>query len=150
MQPDLAPLMKAIFAQTRCQILLASESELFTDAYLYAWEAGVFPIFDSHDSSMPPLPHQPLDEQFLITSEAVIEIVDYIDNIDATQSQLDFYDMEAHFGGRTERSKLIHVCRYCWLDDRYKQLIQGMLAGTHHPTEAMSIIRPFTRTQISL
>lgn len=46
--------MGALFAQQRIQILhIGKHHDEFSDAYLHAWESGVYPLMSDTDGSVP-------------------------------------------------------------------------------------------------
>ena len=54
-------IMQALFNQQRIQIMhIGKHHDEFSNAYLYAWESGVYPALHDTDGSIPQNPMNPL------------------------------------------------------------------------------------------
>jgi hypothetical protein len=143
-----------LFQLTRFNVLTAartaSSAQAISDAYLFAWDNGVFPLFDRT-----PL-HEPFASHFAISRDMVEELSkDLEDHWDA-KTVPSFYKMESLYGvrsGRTkwDRMRLILVCRYMFLHGIFDQGVwDAILVGSDHPSEAKSITRKFNRKESEL
>ncbi|MGL6368901.1 hypothetical protein ACSZNB_04035 [Aeromonas hydrophila] len=144
--------LNALFTQQRLQILtLAVHHGEYSDAYLYAWYAGVYPFFEDTDGSVMRRPHEHYKEQFRISEDKVDELSLYLDQCEQNDEIPTFYELEDHYQTRHSqsewsRSDLLKICRYfflrnMWDEDFWKKVLEPM----KYPSEAASIVRKFDR-----
>ena len=63
-------IMSALFTQQRIQIMhIGKHHDEFSDAYLYAWESGVYPLMSDTDGSVPRRPHELYAKYFTVPNE---------------------------------------------------------------------------------
>lgn len=141
-------IMKALFAQTRLQLLNMKHEDMHRDvpqylisnAYSYAWVHSVYPIQHDGDDSVPDLPHENFAELFLVSKQRVEEIGNYMDERwsdgDTNPTLENLID---HFG-RESKSQVIHVARYYYLlslfDDAFWEGLQnGQITKEFNPSE---------------
>ena len=138
------------FQIARFNVLCAAKApgtaEMVPEAYAYAWQVGVFPLFNEGARL-----HLPFADQFDIPRDMVDELTKFFDDRWQEKAVPSFYKLEDYYdvrGGRGfwDRSKLIHTCRYIFLSDSFDDEFWGsLLKGSDHPTEAKSIIRKSAR-----
>lgn len=146
-------IMKALFAQQRIQIMhIAKHHDEYTDAYLYAWENSVYPLMSDTDGSIPALPHELYENQFLVTKDKVDFLLTRLDKAWLGKENLSFYALEAELGvsrtGTTgwDRVDLLRICRYLFLEGCFDEELWGPLTVNGHcPSEARSLTRKFDR-----
>ena len=148
-------LMQAMFNQQRLQIMsLGVHHGEFTDAYLYAWEQGVYPFFEDTDGSVNQMPHEVYAEFFQKSKDKVDKLSKLLDDLWLKNEVPTFYELEDMVNVRCgssewERMDLIKICRYMYLmggtfDDNFWNTL---LTPTQHPSEASSIKRKFNRKE---
>ncbi len=122
-----------------------------SDGYLYAWQEGVYPAFNTH-----PAIHAPFRLGFRVAEELVDELATVFDDAIADKKPVpSFYKLESIYDVRSgrgpwDRGKLIVACRYMFLNETFGEEVWGpLLRGSDHPSEARSIIRKFDRQNIS-
>jgi hypothetical protein len=144
---------RQVFLSTKFQIMTAALTpgprERIADAYLYAWDEEVYPLF--HDGSEW---HKPFESSFRISKEMVSELSTYLDDLWINRRKIpSFYDLEDHYGvrsGRTEwdRHGLLVALRYMRLSRGFDEdFWNAILEPMKHPSEASSIGRPFNRDE---
>lgn len=146
-------LMTALFAQQRVQVMhIAKHYNEFTDAYLYAWDRGVYPFLSDTDGSVPVMPHESFSEYFITSREKGIFLIKRLDDAWLTKEKLTFYKLEDELnvssGYSTDwtRSDLLHLCRYFYLDGRFDDsLWRNICKNMECPTEAHFITNSFDR-----
>ncbi|AXR06661.1 hypothetical protein [Salinimonas sediminis] len=144
-------IMQALFNQQRLQIKsLGVHHDEYTDAYLYAWEEGVYPFFNDTDGSVPPMPHECYEEFFKIKKEHVKKVLFFLDEKWLEKAVPTFWELEDEFGGKWReeygRSALIGICRYAFLRGSFdKSFWKKLLTPMQHPSEASYICQPFDR-----
>ncbi|BAX51942.1 hypothetical protein PDPUS_1_00567 [Photobacterium damselae subsp. piscicida] len=145
-------IMKALFAQQRFQILSnGASSDFLSDAYIYAWQVGVYPLMQSGDDSVPDLPHEPLKDFFITDEDTVSKVISYLDDRWLNDNSPTFYELETAFGGKSFRVPLLHICKYAYLQGMFDdKLWDALLTKMEHPSEAQSIKRSFNRDEIYL
>lgn len=117
-----------------------------SDAYLYAWDNGVYPI--DHEAAHF---HLPFAADFKISKEMLDGLVDYLGACWDRKVVPTFYELETHYNVRSgngpwERWSLIRACRYLYLCESFdKEFWQTLLTEFEHPTEAASLARAFNR-----
>lgn len=144
-------LMQALFNQQRIQIMsLGVDQEKFSDDYLFAWEAGVYPFFSDTDGSVTPMPHECYPEFFKVKKEVVDKVTKYLDDKWLDKKVPTFYELEEEFGGKwgeeDGRMALIGICRYAFLRGSFNsEFWDTLLTPMEHPSEASSIRRKLDR-----
>lgn len=147
-------IMDAMFTQQRLQVLsLGKHHGEFSDAYLYAWARGVYPLFEDSDGSIPQRPHEHYGEYFRTSAEKVEELTDYLFDCRDRNEIPTFYELEDRFrvsipsSGWT-RGDLLKICRYMYLNTELnKSFWNHILTPLKHPSEAGGIIGRFNREQ---
>lgn len=141
-------IMDAMFTQQRLQVLsLGKHHGEFSDAYLYAWARGVYPLFEDTDGSVPKKPHEHYREYFRTSAEKVEELSDYLFDCRDRNEIPTFYELEDHFkvsysSSEWTRSDLLKICRYVYLNTELdKSFWDKLLTATKYPTEAGGIAR---------
>ncbi len=135
---------EALFIQQRIQILhLGKNFNEFSDAYVFAWESGVYPLFEDGDGSLRNKPHEIYEEFFTVRRSSVQKIMNRLGDAMGNKEQLTFYALESELGissvssGEIDRSDLIDICRYFYLNRRFnKELWSSLLEAGQHPGEA--------------
>ncbi|HIG8798078.1 TPA: hypothetical protein ACYEOW_003647 [Raoultella terrigena] len=146
-------ILAALYIQQRIQILhIAKHHNQFTNSYIYAWYKGVCPFLSDTDNSVPAMPHEPYSEFFNVSREKGEVLLKRLDDADLSKEYLTFYQLEDEFNtrGRSEwdRTDLLHLCRYFYLDNRFSaELWKKLATPSECPTEAYSITREFERTE---
>lgn len=135
-----------LFELMRFQILTAALQEgskqRLNDAYVYAWDEGVYPV--QHDSASM---HKPFKAQFAHSEEQVDQVAEFLDAKWLNDEPVSFYQLEDHFGGKGSRIMLLHVCRYLFLTELFDEALwSGLMANSQCPAEARSILRPYNRS----
>lgn len=146
-------LNEVLYSQTRLQVLTSGviAPQLMNDAYIYAWDVGLYPYFDDTDYSIPSLPHELFKEQFLVKQDKVEKVINYLDDKWLINNSPTFYELEDAFGGKSYRCQLLHICRYAYLNGSFDDTLwDALLTPMQHPTEAKSITRNYCRDDISL
>jgi len=142
---------RQIFQLTRFNLLWAAMNDpqkVISDAYAYAWKAGVYPMFDDGASL-----HIHFADQFKVSEDMMDELSKHLDDCWQEKAVPSFYELENHYkvrSGRTvwDRSLLLRACRYMFLRESFDKCFwEALLRGTDHPTEAKSIIRNFDRAR---
>jgi hypothetical protein len=141
---------EALFQIMRFNILNSGRLDIgnspFSSAYLYAWEAGVFPAFDEGADW-----HKPFSSQFKVSDEEVLELGNFLDNEWLEKKIITFYGLESHYGvrssthssGNWDRVKLLKSCRYMYLNNMFDDSFWSSLVENGKcPSEALSICRP--------
>lgn len=139
--------MGALFAQQRMQVMhLGKHYDEFSDAYLHAWESGVYPLMSDSDGSIPRRPHELYARYFITPKEKVEFLLKRLDDAWRKQEGLTFYGLEDELGGRSfssqgwDRCDLINICRYLYLDGCYdKAFWAALVENGKCPCEALSL-----------
>jgi hypothetical protein len=141
-----------LFEIMRFQILTAAmkaeTQDRLTDAYVYAWETRVFPLFNEGAEW-----HRPFAAHFVVRAEQVAELSKFLDDRWAAKYFPTFYELEEHYGLRSGRStwhraNLVHACRYLRLSGLFDQAFWDCLVEPNErPAEAAHITAPFDRTR---
>jgi len=133
----------ALYQQMKLTILLTTKNpggSPFGAAYLYAWDNGIYPIFDGFADW-----HAPHASQFRVSEEQVTDLLRYMDQHWEGNETLTFYDLESFYDVRGtnpvwDRSALIGACRYIFLSRRFDQNFWStLLENGKCPTEAHGI-----------
>ncbi|HVJ33167.1 MAG TPA: ribbon-helix-helix domain-containing protein [Terriglobia bacterium] len=144
---------RQVFLATKFQIMTAALTpgprQRIADAYLYAWDAEVYPLFDDGAEW-----HKPFETSFSVSKEMVSELSKYLDELWINGKDIpSFYDLEDHYGvrhGRTEwdRHGLLVALRYMWLKRLFDEPFwNAILKPMEHPSEASSITSQFNRDE---
>ncbi len=139
-------IMKALFAQQRAQIIFmkSMNPDLISNSYVYAWMHGVYPVFQDGDYSVPDRPHENFAEHFVVSAEFTMEVINYLDDLWTKDNSPTFYELEDQFGGKSNRCKLLSICRYAYLDGGFdERLWNALLTKMKHPSEAGSLTADF-------
>jgi len=145
-RPDHLQLLQTVRFNVLCAAITKGSAEALSDAYVYAWHEGVYPLF--HESIQL---QTPFAEQFAVPRNRVNELAEFLDDRWLNKSMPTFYKLEDHYdvrGGRGfwDRMKLIRTCRYMFLNEMFDQEFwEALLKGSDHPSEAKSITRKFHR-----
>lgn len=137
-----------LFELTRFQLLSdAKAGARLPIAYVFAWDAGIFPVFDNGARL-----HVPFEPHFDVPADEIIDLAKYLDTCDLAGEVPTFYQLEEHLDVRSgrsvwDRSSLIAACRYIRLTGRFGGAWEKLLAPGDHPIEAKSIIEPYDLTQ---
>lgn len=141
----------AIFQLVRFNVLSAGltegTSQKISDAYLYAWDESVYPIF--HDDKLA----STVATHFRVGKELMQSLIKFLDSEWLNKKVYSFYDLEDRFGSRYDntewdRGSLIIALRYAYLSQKFDTSFwQKLIGPTKHPLEASSITREFIRTQ---
>lgn len=137
-------MMKALFAQQRAQIIYmhATKPELISASYAHAWTVGMYPVSHDGDSSVPDMPHENFEKYFITKREFVDEVTSYLDDLWMKHESPGFYDLEAKFGGKSNRSKLLNICRYHYLQGLFDDVLWDALRA-NSPSEGSGIVRDY-------
>lgn len=146
----------ALFQQMRFSILSTVldgvDKSPFTDAYLFAWDRGVYPAFDEGADW-----HIPHADQFKIGEGKVDELAKFLDEKWLAKEPITFYEVESHFDvhgtthslGTWDRYELLSVCRYLYLHSHFDDAFwDTLLTNGDCPSEAFSIRSPMDRQSI--
>jgi hypothetical protein len=141
-----------LFHVTRFTVLCAAMTpgpkERISDAYAYAWQAGVYPEFNDTVRL-----HRPFAEQFDVPRDMVKELAKFLDDRWLKKEVPSFYELEDYYDVRSgrgfwDRLKLVHTCRYMFLNHMFnEECWDSLMVRGHHPTEATSIITKFDRAR---
>lgn len=146
----------ALFQLMRFNVLSLGRTNLeaspFSAAYIYAWESGIYPLFNDGADW-----HKPFGLQFKISEAEVEELSKLLDENWQEKKPITFYKLEDHFSVRGtthassnwERWKLIVACRYMYLGNLFDENFWGTLTKNGEcPSEAFSICRPLKSSDI--
>lgn len=144
---DTAPtaLFEATRFQVLCAALLPGAGDRLNDAYVYAWETGVYPLY--HDDRLA----APFAAHFRVSREKVESLMKYLDREWLNKNTYTFYELEDHFGVRYsdaewDRYGLISALRYAHLSGNFDAAFWNtLLEAMKHPSEASVICYPFNR-----
>ncbi|MDC9621525.1 hypothetical protein PSI22_07700 [Xenorhabdus sp. XENO-7] len=147
-------ILSAMFIQQRIQVLhLGMHHDTYPDAYLYAWESGVYPFLSDTDGSVPRKPHEPYFDFFQVSKSKGESLIKRLDDAWLAEEELTFYGLEDELKiqlGFSEwsRSDLLHLCRYFYLNKLFDaQFWKILTTNGKCPTEAHSITYPFDKAQ---
>lgn len=146
-------IMGALFIQQRIQILhLGKHHAEFSDAYLHAWESGVYPLMGDTDGSVPRKAHEPYAKFFTTSKDKVEFLLKRLDDAWRKKEGLTFYDLEDELGVRSfssggwDRCDLINICRYLYLDGCFdKNFWATLIENGKCPSEALSLTSELER-----
>lgn len=140
----------ALFEVARFQVIAAAltpgPAERLEDAYVYAWNVGLFPLFDDWARL-----HASFEEHFSIGKEMMRELMKFLDQSWSDGRVPSFYELETHYdvrgGGPWARAGLIHAVRYAFLSGRFDSAFYETIKRRgDHPVEANGIADPFDRS----
>ncbi len=107
-------------------------------AYYYAVSERMFPYFHEHWCSG----DDPFEDVYRIKKEFIEDVVTYVNKLWIDQEPIPtFYDLEKKYG-RENRSELINIFRYCYLNGGFDEAFyRSLLEPMQHPTEASGLCR---------
>lgn len=148
-------IMGALFIQQRIQIMyLGKYHDEFSDAYLHAWESGVYPVMSDSVGSIPRRLHEPYANYFTTSKEKVEFLLKRLNDAWHNKKGLTFYDLEDELGFLSfssqgwDRLDLINICRYLYLGGCYdKAFWDALIESGKCPCEAHSLTSKFDREQ---
>jgi hypothetical protein len=144
---------RQVFLATKFQIMTAALTpgprERIVDAYLFAWDEEVYPLF--HEASDW---HKPFETSFKVSKEMLSELSKYLDDLWINGKKVpSFYELEDHYGVRYgqsdwDRHALISAMRYMRLCRMFDEAFWGaILEPMRHPSEAAIIGMSFNRDE---
>jgi len=145
--------MSPTFALARFQVLSAAltpgPAERISSAYVYAWQMGVYPIFEGDGL------HEAFKADFQVGEAAMSAFVQQLDRAWLSETLPTFYEIErssgTDYGNLSSRAELIFAFRYCYLSDRFDSgFYAAILVPGEHPIEADLITKDFDRSEIYL
>lgn len=146
---------KTLYNIKRYQIietkLNAPTANLIPDEYVYAWYRNIYPYgMESQDA-------EALADQFETCYNLMDRIIGFADDNALQSKYYTFYQYEDIFmrSQQTkidiERSQLISIFRYMKLRDSWDERFWNeLLRATEYPSEASSIIRPLSLSELYL
>lgn len=138
-------IMKALYENRKLSITLNfkihGEKIGFSHSYIYAIANDIFPFFQNETDD------DPFINCYKISSQQISEVINYIDEEWLKDNLYDFYTLENKFGGKGNRSNLIRILRYTYLDDRFDDELWDKLVS-EAPMEANSLNRPLDDWEI--
>lgn len=148
-------ILKAMFIQQRIQVLhLGIHHGVYSDAYLYAWESGVYPSISDTDESVMQMPHEPYEQLFTTSKAKTNHLIKRLDDAWIKKERLTFYSLEDELGVRGyspagwNRSDLLHICKYLYLSDFFDDKFwKTLVTNGECPSEAHGVLRAFDRSQ---
>lgn len=146
-------IMHALYNQQRMQILhIGKHHDELSNAYLYAWESGVYPALHDTDGSIPQMPHEPFDEFFITSKEKTLFLANRLDDAWLNEEGLTFYALEDELEVRSspgwDRCDLLRICRYLYLRTCFDhEFWEKLVNNGDCPTEARSITDVFNRAE---
>ena len=97
-------IMQALFNQQRIQIMhIGKHHDEFSNAYLYAWESGVYPALHDTDGSIPQKPHEPFADFFTTSKEKTLFLAKRLDDAWIKKERL--IHMQANAPQKTKSTK---------------------------------------------
>ncbi|MEI9750308.1 hypothetical protein V5085_05145 [Moellerella wisconsensis] len=145
-------ILLALFTQQRIQVLhLGIHHDSYPDAYIYAWESGVYPFLSDSDGSIPNRPHEPYSDFFQVSKEKGEFLIKRLDDAWLAKERITFYGLEDELNiryGNSEwsRSDLLHLCKYFYLDGRFdNDFWKTLTTNGECPTEAHNIMYTFDK-----
>jgi len=145
---------KALFSIQKYMILSTKlnpqTAELIPDAYAYAWDVGLYPIFSNGEW------HESVKDYFDVSEEKSFRVIKYIDEAWLKKTYYSFYELEDRFLHAEkefdiDRWDLIRILRYTFLCKRFDDILwEKLLKGTDHPSEAKGVTDKFNSMDISL
>ena len=115
-------IMKAMFTQQRIQIMhLGKYHKEYTDAYIFAWESGVYPFLHDLGGEHQYLPHELYGDYFEVTAQKGASIYERLNRAWADEEDtLTYSRLESDLMGIGSAcdwrpDELMNVCRYLFL-----------------------------------
>lgn len=140
----------ALFELARFQLKAAALSpgtaERMDDAYVFAWDAGIYPIFHQGERL-----HEVFAAHFEVTDGQMRDLMTMLDEAWMGKTPMTFDELERQAGSREDdgnwtRSNLVSAVRYAFLSRRFDaELYQALLRPGGHPLEASSLNEPYDR-----
>lgn len=146
-------IMQVLFNQQRLQILhIGKHHNEFSDDYLYAWEAGVYPAMSDGDGSLPQKPHESFADLFITPKHKTDYLMKRLDDAWRSGEKITFYGLEdellVRMGTDWSRSDLLRICRYLYLCQIFdSDFWETLVKNGDCPAEAHSVTRVFERTK---
>lgn len=87
----------------------------FSEGYVYSVSHDIYPFFhigEYHGIEL-------YNDLYQINELQITEFINYIDKMWKADEKIGFYDLEDKYGGRSSRSDLINMLRYCYLENRF-------------------------------
>ncbi|MET3702894.1 hypothetical protein [Citrobacter sp. UYEF32] len=115
-------IMKAMFTQQRIQIMhLGKHHEEYTDAYIFAWESGVYPFLHDLGGEHQYLPHELYGDFFEVSAQKGASIYERLnrawadeeDNLTYSRLESDLMGIGSSREWRPD--EVMNVCRYLFL-----------------------------------
>lgn len=138
---------QALFQLMRFNVLdsLTQESSQrrFPNAYIYAWEVGVFPLLHCSADW-----HRPFPDQFDVNELEMGELQKFLYDANENGAPNSFYEVEDHFdvrgiassdvsSNRWDRLRLVSACRYMFSSECLEsELFEALLENGSCPSEA--------------
>jgi len=148
--PEPLDIGAALYALARFQLrtaaFTAGASEHIEDAYAFAWENQVYPLF--HDGAQL---HEPYAEYFLVKREPFRQLMLELDQAWLEDRVPSFYELEDQQDVRSgssdwSRGALIAALRYAYLSHRFDaRFYDAVRSPGRHPIEASAIDDDFDR-----
>jgi hypothetical protein len=140
----------ALFTMMRFNVLTAAlnphTASRFTDAYVYAWDALVYPAMDDGADW-----HHPFKDDFRVTLDMMVELSKFLDDLWLAKKTISFWKLEEHFqvrhgNGPWDRSALLHACKYFRLYGMFDDdFFDALTKNGESPVEAQSIVSKWDR-----
>ena len=115
-------IMKALYYLRKNQIVISfrlnPEKCGIPASLAYAWAHDCYPFFHTDDNEDDEV--ELYLDCFKVKKEFVTKVIEYLDAEWLENRFHSFYDLEDKFGHSCQM-ELIHVLRYCFLDDRFGQ-----------------------------
>lgn len=145
-------LLKAIYAMKCEQIQIAwlnpQTRKFISNGLAFAASRRMYPYFHINEADA-----GLFDEAYTVSKDFVTRVVEYIDNIytnNPMPEDLQFYNLERHFGGHhIYRGELITIIRYCYLSDVFNNETYSMIMS-NAPVEAHGLTRPLEEQDIAI
>jgi len=142
---------KVLFNMQKLEIIKTKlnpqTKDFLSDAYVYAWSVGVYPLFDDYDYSVD------LEEFFPITKSKVSDVISYLNSEWLEKKYYTFYQIEDHFdvlgSGKYSREDLIYILRYTYLHNKFdKTFWDTLVCRGNNPCEAETIVNSFDQSDL--
>ena len=115
---------------------LGADETGLSPGYVYAISRDCYPIFADDDSEL-------YDSCFEIQKAKISAFVKEIDDLWLADKPPTFYGLEDQRGGKSARSDLIVMLRYCALEQRFAGRNFWETLESEAPIEGKNFLRPF-------